>query len=50
MTKGFPLDSLSVHINTGKYYFDVDELKDRSSMDEGFRNFFIRTLELENME
>ena len=45
-TKGFPLDSLSVHINTGKYYFDMDELKDRSSMDEGFRNFFIRTLEL----
>ena len=45
-TKGFPLDSLSVHINTGKYYFDLDKLKDRSSMDEGFRNFFIRTLGL----
>ena len=45
-TKGFPLDSLSVHINTGKYYFDMDELKDRSSMDEGFRNFFIRVLGL----
>ena len=41
-TKGFPLDSLSVHINTGKYYFDLDKLKDHSSMDKGFRNFFRR--------
>jgi len=49
-TKGFPLDSLSVHINTGKYYFDMNELKDRSSMDEGFRNFFIRTLGLVEKE
>jgi|LAHS01.1.fsa_nt_gb 8-oxo-dGTP diphosphatase len=48
-TKGFPLDSLSVHINTGKYYFDLDELRDRSSMDEGFRNFFIRTLGLDDI-
>jgi 8-oxo-dGTP diphosphatase len=46
-TLGFPLDSLSVHIRTGKYYYDMDELKDRSSMDEGFRNFFKRVLNLE---
>ena len=46
-TPGFPLDSLSVHIATGKYYYDIDELKDRSSMDEGFRDFFKRVLRLE---
>lgn len=49
-TKGFPLDSLSVYVNTGKYYFDMNELKDRSSMDDGFRNFFIRTLGLKDTE
>ena len=46
-TPGFPLDSLSVHIGTGKYYYDMNELKDRSSMDDGFRNFFKRVLKLE---
>ena len=45
LTPGFPLDSLSVHIETGKYYYDMDELKDRSSMDAGFRAFFERVLE-----
>lgn len=43
-TLGFPLDSLSVHIGTGKYYYDIDELKDRSSMDEGVQKFFKRVL------
>lgn len=46
-TPGFPIDSLSVHIETGKYYYDMDELKDRSSMDEGFRSFFARVLKSE---
>lgn len=45
-TKGFPLDSLSIHIKTGKYYHDLDKLKDRSSMDKGFQNFFKQSLNL----
>lgn len=46
-TPGFPLDSLSVHIETGKYYYDIDEFKNRSSMDDGFKNFFKRVLKLD---
>lgn len=38
--EGFPLDSLSVDIATGKYYYDL-EVKDLSnSVDEGVRCFF----------
>ena len=38
--KGFPLDSLSVDIATGKYYYDL-EIKDVStSVDDGVRAFF----------
>ena len=37
---GFPLDSLSIDIETGKYYYDL-EVKDVStSVDEGVRLFF----------
>lgn len=36
---GFPLDSLSVHIDSGKYYFDLDE-ECASSTAPGFQNFF----------
>ena len=37
---GFPLDSLSVDIATGKYYYDL-EVKDVStSVDDGVRAFF----------
>lgn len=40
--KGFPLDSLSVDIATGKYYYDL-EVKDVStSVDDGVRTFFTR--------
>lgn len=45
-TPGFPIDSLSVHTKTGKYYYDMDELKDPLIIHEGFRKFFIRTLGL----
>lgn len=45
-TPGFPLDSLSVHIKTGKYYYDMEEFENRSSMDEGFRRFFKESLGL----
>ncbi len=38
--EGFPLDSLSIDIATGKYYYDL-EVKDVStSVDEGVRIFF----------
>lgn len=36
---GFPLDSLSVDPNTGKYYFDLPEREDR---DTGIQSGFIR--------
>ncbi len=42
--KGFPLDSLSVDIPTGKYYYDL-EVKDVStSVDDGVRVFFTKAL------
>ena len=42
--KGFPLDSLSVDIATGKYYYDL-EVKDVStSVDDGVREFFKEAL------
>ena len=38
--EGFPLDSLSVDIGSGKYYYDL-EVKDVStSVDDGVRRFF----------
>jgi len=38
--EGFPLDSLSIDIGTGKYYYDL-EVKDVStSVDDGVRRFF----------
>lgn len=38
--EGFPLDSLSIDIGSGKYYYDL-EVKDVStSVDDGIRKFF----------
>lgn len=38
--EGFPLDSLSIDIGSGKYYYDL-EVKDVStSVDDGVRTFF----------
>ena len=43
--KGFPLDSLSVDIATGKYYYEL-EVKDVStSVDDGVREFFRKVWE-----
>ncbi len=41
LKKGFPLDSLSVDITTGKYYYDLpeDEL-DQVAVEDGFMEFF----------
>ena len=45
MIKGFPLDSLSVDIPTGKYYNDLDELAvDKSTIEIGFTNFFEKAI------
>ncbi len=38
---GFPLDSLSIDIDTGKYYYDLGDLMvDRSTVKDGFYRFF----------
>lgn len=37
--KGFPLDSLSVEISSGRYYFDLPETEDKRFIDE-YRSFF----------
>ena len=43
---GFPLDSLSIDIVSGKYYYDL-EVKDVStSVDDGVRRFFAEILDL----
>lgn len=42
--KGFPLDALSIDIESGKYYYDL-EVKDVStSVDDGVRKFFTTIL------
>ena len=42
--EGFPLDSLSIDIESGKYYYDI-EVKDVStSVDDGVREFFTEAL------
>ena len=38
--EGFPLDSLSVDIETGKYYYDLDVKDVSTSVDDGVREFF----------
>lgn len=38
--EGFPLDSLSVHIESGKYYNDLEDYESEDSVDNGFRKFF----------
>lgn len=45
--KGFPLDSLSVDIKTGKFYYDLPEgALDRVAVEDGFLEFFKRVLEM----
>ena len=49
--KGFPIDSLSIDIKTGKYYYDLEEEElDYLAVEDGFINFFRRYLVPENME
>ena len=43
--KGFPLDCLSVHIESGKYYYDIDGYTDKYlNVHDGFAAFFIKVL------
>ncbi len=43
---GFPLDSLSIQVKTGKYYLENDSFREDKEMADGFRHFFIRHLDL----
>jgi XTP/dITP diphosphohydrolase len=46
--KGFPLDSISVEIESGEYYMDLEAIEGYESkfdIGQGFRDFFIRALE-----
>lgn len=47
--KGFPLDSISVDIETNQYYYDLppNRLK-KVAVEDGFLQFFSRVLNLEN--
>ena len=42
--EGFPIDSLSVEIESGMYYYDIDRTKKLAEGDDGFANFFRRVL------
>ncbi len=43
---GFPLDSLSVDVKTGKYYYDsLEEKLDVIAVEDGFWSFFVRFFE-----
>ncbi|WP_288605698.1 non-canonical purine NTP pyrophosphatase [uncultured Treponema sp.] len=45
MKKGFPLDSLSVDIKTGKYYYEfIGNELDRLAVEDGFAEFFRKIL------
>lgn len=44
---GFPLDSISKDVQTGKYYMDLKAYTSNEQvMIEGFRNFFVKSLNL----
>lgn len=44
--EGFPLDSLSVDMKSMKYYYDLDDRNsDNLAVIQGFRDFFIRSIE-----
>ncbi|MCM1125377.1 MAG: hypothetical protein NC429_02810 [Lachnospiraceae bacterium] len=41
--KGFPLDSLSIDIRTGKYYYDLENKElDQVAVEDGFIEFFAK--------
>lgn len=43
--KGFPLDSISINLKTGKYYYDLtDGERKRFAVEDGYLKFFERVL------
>ena len=43
--KGFPIDSLSIDMKTGKYFYDLPEQKlEQVAVEDGFLQFFERVL------
>lgn len=47
---GFPLDSLSIHIPTGKYYYDLENVEvDEVAIENGFVKFFKKILISEDL-
>lgn len=43
LNEGFPLDSISVDIETGKYFYDMEEgVLDQTAVEDGFLDFFKR--------
>ena len=45
--KGFPLDSLSIHIPTGKYFYDLEEGEgDKLAVKDGMLQFFKEVLNM----
>lgn len=48
--KGFPLDSLSIHIPSGKYFYDLEEeAVDKVAVEDGFLLFFKEILQKQNI-
>lgn len=46
INQGYPLDGLSVHIATGRYYYDLGEERVQSlAVGDGFRRFFEATVQ-----
>ncbi len=41
--QGFPIDSISVHVESGQYYYDLPAQRGES-MKDGFAAFFVRTI------
>ena len=39
---GFPLDSLSIEIESGNYYYDIKDYTSKGDMNNGFKSFFKR--------
>lgn len=49
--EGFPIDSISVHINTGKYYYDMDKSElEQFAVEDGVLAFFRNNYSKQLME
>lgn len=43
--EGFPIDSISIEISSGKYFYDLEKGSVDEAINEGFRGFFMSCLE-----